>query len=169
MVYVNSGRLDSNQRPQRPERCALTGLSYAPRRGARLSGSGADVKRSTAMRHACTLAWQRYSNVTTLEPPFTSRRLLPFTRSVGSACAVSKRLGATGNRGTARASSPRLASFWTIQRCHTKQARPVWRYYQEATLGRLSRSLANYCGSALGGTGPSVQDHHLHWDAQRPA
>ena len=25
-----SGRVDSNHRPQRPERCALTGLRYAP-------------------------------------------------------------------------------------------------------------------------------------------
>ncbi len=30
VIHIDSGRLDSNQRPQRPERCALTRLSYAP-------------------------------------------------------------------------------------------------------------------------------------------
>src|SRR5262245_30110932 len=33
-IYNESGRLDLNQRPLRPERSALSRLSYAPRRGA---------------------------------------------------------------------------------------------------------------------------------------
>ena len=30
MLSIESGRLDSNQRPRAPQTCTLTGLSYAP-------------------------------------------------------------------------------------------------------------------------------------------
>ena len=44
MLWVNSGRQDSNLRPQRPERCALAKLSYAPLRPGIVRGQRRRVK-----------------------------------------------------------------------------------------------------------------------------
>ena len=49
LLLTRSGREDLNLRPQRPERCALTGLRYSPRAHGRIAQKSGS-RRAGAMR-----------------------------------------------------------------------------------------------------------------------